>query len=115
MELLHARSPDRVRAMKVRALIVDDEPLARERLRGLLADDPEVEVIGECADGPQAVALIQELAPDLVFLDVQMPGQDGFEVVESVGPEKMPVTVFVTAFDQYALKAFEVHALDYLL
>src|SRR5687768_877118 len=98
MELLHARRPDRARAMKVRALIVDDEPLARERLRDLLAEDAEVEVVGECADGAQAVALIRELAPDLVFLDVQMPGHDGFEVVAAVGPEKMPMTVFVTAF-----------------
>src|SRR6516225_7189360 len=101
--------------MNIRAVIVDDEPLARERLRDLLAEDAEVEVVGECADGTEAVAAIRGHAPDLVFLDVQMPGLDGFGVVAEVGPENMPLTVFVTAFDRYALKAFEVHALDYLL
>src|SRR5687768_11239383 len=98
--------------MKVRALIVDDEPLARERLRDLLSEDPEVEVIGECADGAEAVEAIRARAPDLVLLDVQMPGVDGFGVVEQVGPEAMPLTVFVTAFDRHALRAFEAHALD---
>lgn len=101
--------------MKLRALVVDDEPLARDRLSSLLADDPEVEVIGECADGPSAVAAIRGDRPDLVFLDVQMPGSDGFGVVESVGPEHMPVTIFCTAYDKYALRAFEARALDYLL
>jgi two-component system, LytTR family, response regulator len=101
--------------MRVRALIADDEPLARERLRDLLAEDEDVEVVGECGDGREAVATIAALRPDLVFLDVQMPSLDGFGVVEAVGPERMPPTIFVTAFDQYALKAFEVHALDYLL
>jgi two-component system LytT family response regulator len=101
--------------MKMRTLIVDDEPLARERLRDLLANDPEVEVIGECSDGPSAVGAIREQEPDLVFLDVKMPGHDGFRVIEEVGPERMPVTVFVTAFDKFALRAFEVRALDYLL
>jgi two-component system LytT family response regulator len=101
--------------MTVRTLIVDDEPLARGRLRDLLAEDREVVVAGECADGHEAVAAIRDLAPDLVFLDVQMPALDGFGVVAAVGPERMPLTVFVTAFDRYALKAFEVHALDYLL
>src|SRR4051812_17243608 len=101
--------------MKVRTLVVDDEPLARERLTAFLSDDPEVQVIGECPDGPAAVGAIRDDAPDLVFLDIQMPGLDGFGVVQAVGPEKMPVTVFVTAYDRYALRAFEVNALDYLL
>ena len=99
----------------IRALIVDDEPLARERLRGLLEAEPDVAVVGECADGEAAVDAIRAEPPDLVFLDVQMPNLDGFGVVEAVGPENMPVTVFVTAYDRYALRAFEVHALDYLL
>src|SRR5262245_3970313 len=97
--------------MKLRALVVDDEPLARERLAALLAEDPEVEVLGECPDGPAAVAAIRADAPDLVFLDIQMPGLDGFGVVQAVGADKMPVTVFVTAYDRYALRAFEVNAL----
>mgnify|MGYP001168457049 CR=1 FL=1 len=101
--------------MKLRALIVDDEPLARDRLAAMLADDPEVEVIGECPDGPTAIAAIRGQHPDLVFLDVQMPGCDGFAVVESVGPRLMPVTIFVTAYDKYALRAFDARALDYLL
>jgi two-component system LytT family response regulator len=101
--------------MKVRVLVVDDEPLARERIASFLADDPEIASVDMCADGPSAVAAIRTELPDLVFLDVQMPGCDGFGVVESVGPERMPVTIFVTAYDKYALKAFEVRALDYLL
>lgn len=100
---------------KIRALIVDDEPVAREGIRVLLQDDPEFEVVGECADGREAVEAIQELSPDLVFLDVQMPELDGFGVIEKVGAETMPVVVFVTAYDQYALRAFDVAALDYLL
>src|SRR5947209_12202595 len=99
----------------IRALIVDDEPLARERLRGLLEAEPDIAVVGECTDGEAAVDAIRAEPPDLVFLDVQMPNLDGFGVVEAVGPENMPVTVFVTAYDRYALRAFEVHALDYLL
>ena len=99
----------------MRALIVDDEPLARERLRTLLADEPSVEVAGECGDGRSALAAIRELEPDVVFLDVQMPEMDGFEVLERLGPANLPVIVFVTAFDQYAIRAFEVCALDYLL
>jgi two-component system LytT family response regulator len=101
--------------MNIRALIVDDEPLARQRLRDLLADEGDIEVIGECGDGASAVAAIEAEAPDLVFLDVQMPELDGFEVIESVGSDRMPATLFVTAHDQHALKAFEVHAIDYLL
>lgn len=101
--------------MKIRTLLVDDEPLARERLRTLLAREPDVEVAGECGDGASAIAAIEEHEPDLVFLDVQMPEADGFEVVRAVGPERMPPVIFVTAFDQYALRAFDVHACDYLL
>jgi two-component system, LytTR family, response regulator len=101
--------------MKIRTLIVDDEPLARERLRALLQRDPEIEIAGECASGRSAVAAIKRYKPHLLFLDVQMPGLDGFGVLEAVGPERMPCTVFVTAYDQYALRAFEVSAVDYLL
>jgi two-component system LytT family response regulator len=99
----------------VRVLIVDDEPLARDGVRLHLELEPDFEVVGEAGNGEEAVALIHELSPDVVFLDVQMSGIDGFGVVETVGAERMPVTVFVTAYDQFALKAFEAHALDYLL
>ncbi len=101
--------------MKIRVLVVDDEPLARERLRKLLATEPELELIGECSDGASAVQAIREQSPDLVFLDVQMPELDGFGVVAQLGREKLPAIVFTTAHDQFALKAFEVHAVDYLL
>jgi two-component system, LytTR family, response regulator len=99
----------------IRALVVDDEALARRRLRTLLRDEPEIEVVAECGDGAAAVREIESSAPDLVFLDVQMPEADGFDVLEAVGADRMPVVVFVTAHDKYALRAFEVHALDYLL
>ena len=99
----------------VRVLIVDDEPVAREGLRGLLGADPEIEILGECGDGRAAVDAIREREPDLVLLDIQMPEMDGFEVVRAVGPARMPPVVFVTAYDEFALRAFEVHALDYLL
>ena len=101
--------------MNIRVLIVDDEPLARERIRALLAEEAEIEVVGEGANGAEAVAAIKALRPDLLFLDVQMPGMDGFEVLRQFRAEQLPVTIFVTAYDQHALKAFEVHALDYLL
>ena len=101
--------------MKVRTLIVDDEILARERLHQLLAAEPEVEIIGECADGHAAVAAIQNEMPDLIFLDVQMPELDGFGVLEAIEADPQPVIVFVTAHDKFALRAFEVHAVDYLL
>jgi two-component system, LytTR family, response regulator len=94
---------------------VDDEPLARERVRQLLEQEAEIELIGECSDGISAVAAIQKEAPDLVFLDVQMPELTGFEVVERIGADKIPAVIFITAHDQFALKAFEVHAVDYLL
>jgi two-component system LytT family response regulator len=96
-------------------LIVDDEPLARERIRRLLEADADVGAVIECRNGEEAVSRIQEHAPDLVFLDVQMPGLDGFGAIERIEPGRMPLVVFVTAFEQYALRAFEVHAFDYLL
>ncbi|HEX2202399.1 MAG TPA: LytTR family DNA-binding domain-containing protein [Longimicrobium sp.] len=99
----------------IRTLVVDDEPLAREGVRLRLARDPAFEIVGECANGVEAVDAILDLAPDLVFLDVQMPGLSGFEVLEEVGGASLPAVVFVTAYDQYALRAFEVHALDYVL
>jgi two-component system, LytTR family, response regulator len=100
---------------KIRALVVDDEPMARDRVLSLLQQEDDVEVVGECGDGTQAVAAIQHQSPDLVFLDVQMPGHNAFEVIQAVGADRMPTVIFVTAYDEYALKAFEVHALDYLL
>ncbi|HUD46998.1 MAG TPA: LytTR family DNA-binding domain-containing protein [Candidatus Baltobacteraceae bacterium] len=101
--------------MKIRTLIVDDEPLARARLRQLLMGEPEIEIAGECSNGLEAVAAIRSLCPRLVFLDVQMPELDGFGVLESIGEGAMPVIVFVSAHDEFALRAFEVHAADYLL
>ena len=101
--------------MKIRTLIVDDEPLARQRVRKLLEADSDIAILGECSDGKQAVAELRKLRPDLVFLDVQMPVLDGFGVLQSLVGTEMPVVIFVTAHDRYAVKAFEVHALDYLL
>jgi two-component system, LytTR family, response regulator len=100
---------------KISTLIVDDEPLARRRIRRMLARHPEVEVVGECANGREAVAAIREQQPALVFLDVQMPEVDGFAVLERISDQAMPLIIFVTAYDRYALRAFEVYALDYLL
>ena len=99
----------------LKTLVVDDEPLARERVVSLLQGEQDIELLGECRDGQEAIAAIQQLSPDLVFLDVQMPGADGFQVLQAVGPERMPMVIFVTAYDQHALRAFEVRALDYLL
>ena len=101
--------------MKIRTIIVDDEELARDRIRQLLSDEPEIEVVGECANGQETVALIRDERPDLVFLDIQMPELDGFGVLDAIETEWTPVIVFVTAHDKFALKAFEVHAVDYLL
>ena len=101
--------------MKIKTFIVDDEQLARDRLRQLLQNEPEIESIGEYADGREAVTAIQKTPPDLLFLDIQMPELDGFGVLEALGAGPMPVIVFVTAFDRFAVKAFEVHAVDYLL
>lgn len=101
--------------MTLRALVVDDEPLARKALLRLLKNEPDINVIGQCDDGESAVETIRRTNPDLVFLDVQMPEMDGFRVVETVGAERMPVTIFVTAYDRYALDAFDANAVDYLL
>jgi two-component system LytT family response regulator len=100
---------------KIRAMVVDDEPIARERVLSLLQQEDDMEIVAECGDGAQAVAAIQHHTPDLVFLDVQMPGVDGFGVINAIGADRMPTVIFVTAYDEYALRAFEVHALDYLL
>ncbi len=100
---------------RLRALIVDDEPLARRTIKNLLEEDPGVEVVGECGGGAEAVESIRARPPDLLFLDIQMPGMDGFDVLSSVELERISAVIFVTAYDAYALKAFEVHALDYLL
>jgi two-component system, LytTR family, response regulator len=102
-------------ASALRVLLVDDEPLARRRLRRQLAGEPGVEVVGECGTGAEAVAEIARAAPDLVLLDVQMPELDGFEVVERLGPSSLPLVVFVTAYDEYAVRAFDAAALDYLV
>jgi two-component system LytT family response regulator len=99
----------------IRTLIVDDEPLARDAVRVRLERERDIEIVGEAGDGPAAVSAIARLLPDLVILDVQMPGLDGFEVLEQVGGVCLPAIVFVTAYDRFALRAFEVHALDYLL
>ncbi len=96
-------------------MVVDDEPLGRATLRSLLAADSDVELVEECANGAEAVEAVGRQHPDVIFLDVQMPGMTGFEVVECLEPESMPIVVFVTAYDQYALKAFDVNAVDYLL
>jgi two-component system, LytTR family, response regulator len=101
--------------VKIRALIADDEPLARERLMSLLASENDIEVVGQCSNGAEALGAIQEKTPDLVFLDVQMPELDGFGVLAALEGERRPAVIFVTAHDRFALKAFEVHAIDYLL
>ena len=105
----------RPRTAKIRTLVVDDEPLARSNVVVLLRLDPEIEIVGECGSGAQAVKQIRSAKPDLVFLDVQMPECDGFDVVEQLGRDLPAAVVFVTAYDHYALKAFEAGALDYLL
>jgi len=101
--------------MKIRTLIVDDEPLARQGIRSFLAAEPDVEVVGDCADGAEAVKLIGQLRPALVFLDVQMPRLNGFKVLEALPPEQLPVVIFMTAHDEHAIRAFDVSAVDYLL
>jgi two-component system LytT family response regulator len=101
--------------MAIRTLIVDDEPLARERIALLLESEPDVEIIGECGDGKSAARAIKSKAPDLVFLDIQLPEMNGFELIESMHTGRAPSIIFVTAYDQFALKAFKIHAVDYLL
>ena len=103
--------------MNIRTIIVDDEPLARERIQTLLKSEQDFELVAQCVNGADGLEQIRRLQPDLVFLDIQMPGMDGFELVKELGREKgpSPLVIFVTAYDQHAIKAFEVHALDYLL
>ncbi|HLM61777.1 MAG TPA: response regulator, partial [Pyrinomonadaceae bacterium] len=100
---------------EIKVLIVDDEFLGRDRIRSLFSEHTDVEIVGECVNGREAVEAIQNLKPDLVFLDVQMPEVDGFEVVEIIGAENMPAVIFVTAYNEYAIRAFEINAVDYLL
>lgn len=101
--------------MSIRTFIIDDEPLARRSVRRFLRNDPAAEVIGECGDGQSAIDAIRSLRPDLIFLDVQMPEVDGFEVLRRFGSNRMPAVIFVTAYDRYALQAFDSNAIDYLL
>ena len=100
---------------RIRVVVVDDEELGRDRLHSLLSEQPDVEIVGVCADGAAAVETIDREQPDLVFLDVQMPGMDGFEVIENLDSARLPAVVFVTAHDGHAIRAFEIHALDFLL
>ena len=101
--------------MKIRTLIVDDEECARQRIRDLLGRERDIEIVGECTDGEDAVRTIRTLCPDLVFLDIQMPEMDGFQTLHALGPQQIPIIVFVTAYEDFALRAFESHAADYLL
>ena len=101
--------------MKLRTVIADDEPLARNRLRRLLAGESDIEIVAECADGPATIEAVRASRPDLLLLDVQMPGMDGFEVLRTLGNEHLPAVVFVTGFDRHAVRAFENRAVDYLL
>src|SRR6516165_3647695 len=101
--------------MSIRTLIVDDEPLAREGIRLLLQNEADIVVVGECANGAEALEAIRRDKPELMFLDVQMPKMDGFALLETLAPEEMPIIIFVTAYDRHAVKAFEVSATDYLL
>jgi two-component system LytT family response regulator len=101
--------------MSLTALVIDDEPIARHAVVRLLREDPDIEVAGECGDGVSAVAAIRDLSPDLVFLDIQMPAITGLDVVATIGASRMPATVFVTAYEQFAVCAFEANAVDYLV
>ncbi|HET7873383.1 MAG TPA: LytTR family DNA-binding domain-containing protein [Terriglobales bacterium] len=101
--------------MKIRALIVEDELLARQRIRLMATDEPDLEIIGECGSGADALASIERDSPDLLFLDVQMPEMDGFELLQRLPREQLPLVIFTTAYDKHAVRAFEAHALDYLL
>jgi two-component system LytT family response regulator len=101
--------------LQIRALLVDDEPLARDMLREMLSDDPSVSIVGECVNGQEAVRAINAHAPDILFLDVQAPEMGGFEVLEYIKTRRLPHVIFVTAYDRYAVRAFQVHSLNYLL
>jgi two-component system LytT family response regulator len=102
-------------AAPIRVLVVDDEPLAREKIRGMAADDAELRIVGECSNGAEAIDAVQSLRPDLILLDVQMPEVGGFAVLEALKDDGLPPVIFITAYDHYAVRAFEFHALDYLL
>jgi two-component system LytT family response regulator len=108
-------SHERTIGSAIRAVIADDERLARKKLSILLASEPKVEVVAECSDGRQTVTAIRSLRPDMLLLDIQMPGLNGFEVLSEISPDEMPQVIFTSAYDQYAIRAFEAHALDYLL
>lgn len=99
----------------IRVIVVDDEPIVRTGIRKLLAEEKDVTLVAECPDGKAAIEAIKKKSPDIVFLDVQMPEVDGFHVIKSLNPKKLPIIIFITAYDRYAVKAFELHALDYLL
>lgn len=101
--------------MKIRALIVDDELMTRQRLRRYLRKEGDIEALADCVNGAEAVAAIKEHRPDIVFLDVQMPEKDGFQVIQEIGIEAMPIVIFITAYDEFAIRAFEAQAMDYLL
>jgi len=101
--------------MRIATLVVDDEPIARRAVVRLLREDADIELVGECGDGVSAVTAIRREKPDLVFLDIQMPAMNGIEVAATIGPESMPATVFVTAYEQYAVRAFEANAVDYIV
>jgi len=101
--------------MAIKTLIVDDEPLARERIAQMLENEPDIDIVGQCGDGKSAARAIKSKLPDLVFLDIQLPEMDGFELIASLPANRTPSIIFVTAYDQFAVKAFKVHALDYLL
>src|SRR6202790_3731213 len=110
-----AISPEKSTGAAMRAIIADDERLAREKLRILLASEPNIKLVAECHGGQQALSAIRTYRADLLLLDIQMPGMDGFQVLNELSPEEMPVVIFTSAYDQYAIRAFEAHALDYLL
>ena len=99
----------------IRTIIADDEPLAREKLRILLASEPGIQIVAECRDGLQTIDALESYKPDLLLLDIQMPEMDGFEVLSAIPADELPIVIFTTAYDQYAVRAFEAHALDYLL
>jgi len=115
LDLSAATSPSESTGPVIRTIIADDERLAREKLRVLLASEPEIRVVAECHDGKQTVSALRTYGVDLLLLDIQMPGMDGFQVLNELSPQEMPVIIFTSAYDQYAIRAFEAHALDYLL
>jgi two-component system LytT family response regulator len=108
-------APRQLTGRVIRTIIADDQRLAREKLRTLLASEKDVKVVAECSDGKQTVSAIRRLGADLLLLEIQMPGMDGFQVLSELSPDEMPAVIFTSAYDQYALRAFEVRALDYLL